>query len=82
MSFDDIIDRRGTDCSKWDNMEKLFGVSPDDGIAMWVADMDFRPPQVVQDALQGMLDHGIYGYMGDDTKNREAICWWMKTRHG
>ena len=82
MSFDDIIDRRGTDCSKWDNMEKLYGVSPDDGIAMWVADMDFRPPQVVQDALQGMLDHGIYGYMGDDSKNRDAICWWMKSRHG
>ena len=49
---------------------------------MWVADMDFRPPQVVQDALQNMLDHGIYGYFGDDSKYRAAIGWWMKERHG
>lgn len=82
MSFDDIIDRRGTHCVKWDGMEGLYGVSPDEGIAMWVADMDFRPPQVVQDALQNMLDHGIYGYFGDDSKYRAAIGWWMKERHG
>ena len=43
MSFDDMIDRRGTHCVKWDGMEGLYGVSPDEGIAMWVADMDFRP---------------------------------------
>ena len=48
MSFDDIIDRRGTHCSKWDKMEAIYGVPADTGIAMWVADMDFRPPQVVQ----------------------------------
>ncbi|MGV6890031.1 MalY/PatB family protein [Rhodophyticola sp. SM2404] len=82
MSFDDIIDRRGTHCVKWDGMEGLYGVSPEEGIAMWVADMDFRPPQVVQDALQNMLDHGIYGYFGDDSKYRAAIGWWMKERHG
>ena len=82
MSFDDIIDRRGTHCVKWDGMEGLYGVSPDDGIAMWVADMDFRPPQCVQDALQAVLDHGVYGYFGDDSKYRAAIGWWMKERHG
>ncbi len=82
MSFDEIIDRRGTHCVKWDGMEGLYGVSPEEGIAMWVADMDFRPPQVVQDALQNMLDHGIYGYFGDDSKYRAAIGWWMKERHG
>ena len=82
MSFDEIIDRRGTHCVKWDGMEGLYGVSPEEGIAMWVADMDFRPPQVVQDALQNMLDHGSYGYFGDDSKYRAAIGWWMKERHG
>jgi cysteine-S-conjugate beta-lyase len=82
MSFDDIIDRRGSHCVKWDMMEKLYGVSAEDGIAMWVADMDFRPPQVIQDALQGMIDHGIYGYFGDDSAYLDAIRWWMKTRHG
>ena len=49
---------------------------------MWVADMDFRPPAAVQNALQGMLDHGIYGYYGDEGDYKAAIGWWMKTRHG
>ena len=82
MSFDEIIDRRGSHCVKWDMMEKIYGVSADDGIAMWVADMEFRPPQCIQDAVQGMVDHGIYGYFGDDSEYRAAICWWMETRHG
>lgn len=82
MSFDEIIDRRDTHCAKWDKMEDLYGVPRDTGIAMWVADMDFRPPQVVQDALRGMLDHGVYGYFGDDSKYLAAIQWWMENRHG
>ena len=82
MSFDEIIDRRGTHCAKWDKMEALYGVPRDSGIAMWVADMDFRPPQVVQDSLQKMLDHGVYGYFGDDSAYLAAIQWWMENRHG
>ena len=82
MSFDEIIDRRGTHCAKWDKMEPIYGVPADTGIAMWVADMDFRPPQVVQTALQDMLDHGVYGYFGDDSKYLGAIQWWMEHRHG
>ncbi|MFV0360036.1 MalY/PatB family protein [Tropicimonas sp.] len=82
MSFDEIIDRCGSHCVKWDMMESIYGVPADDGIAMWVADMDFRPPQCVNDAVQAMVDHGIYGYFGDDTAYRDAICWWMAERHG
>ena len=82
MDFDTPIDRRGTHSAKWDLMEKLYGVSADDGISMWVADMDFRAPDCVQDALKAMLEHGVYGYFGDDSAYRQAICWWMQTRHG
>ncbi|GAB5446912.1 MalY/PatB family protein [Gymnodinialimonas sp.] len=82
MSFDEIIDRRGTHCVKWDMMETLYGVSPQDGISMWVADMDFRPPECVQQAVAEMHAHGVYGYFGDDSKYRAAICWWMQERHG
>ncbi|AHM03831.1 Bifunctional PLP-dependent enzyme [Roseibacterium elongatum DSM 19469] len=82
MSFDEIIDRRGTHCVKWDAMESIYGVSPDTGLAMWVADMDFRPPNCVQDAVRAMLDHGIYGYFGDDSAYNAAIQWWMDHRHG
>ncbi|WP_127112854.1 MalY/PatB family protein [Shimia sediminis] len=82
MSFDEIINRHGTHSVKWDMMEKIYGVPQDDGIAMWVADMDFRPPQCVADAIGRMHDHGIYGYYGDETPYKEAICWWMENRHG
>lgn len=82
MNFDEIIDRRGTHSSKWDMMEPNYGVSPDDGIAMWVADMDFKPPQCVLDALTGMADHGVFGYYADETSYRQAICGWMARRHG
>lgn len=79
--FDTPIDRFGTHSVKWDMMEKIYGVPAKDGISMWVADMDFRPPQCVSDAVAKMHEHGIYGYYGDDAPYREAICWWMKTRH-
>ncbi|MGH1423693.1 MAG: MalY/PatB family protein [Pseudooceanicola sp.] len=82
MDFDEIIERRGTHSSKWDRMQDVSGVSPDDGIAMWVADMDFRPPECVQDALRAYVDHGIYGYFGDDSAYLDAIRWWMRTRNG
>ncbi|WP_370400091.1 MalY/PatB family protein [Sulfitobacter sp. JB4-11] len=82
MSFDEIIDRRGTHCAKWDKMEPIYGVPADTGLAMWVADMDFRPPQVIQDAVQAVVDHGFYGYFGDDGDYLNAIQWWMENRHG
>ncbi|MCC5973644.1 MAG: PatB family C-S lyase [Rubellimicrobium sp.] len=82
MDFDEIIERRGTHCVKWDMMEAAYGVPADDGIAMWVADMDFRPPACVQQAVERMAAHGIYGYFGDDRAYLKAIGWWMRHRHG
>ncbi|WP_372893351.1 MalY/PatB family protein [Rhodosalinus sp.] len=82
MDFDEIIDRHGTHSMKWDRMEALYGVPAADGLAMWVADMDFRPPACVTEAVRRMADHGIYGYFGDDTAYLEAIRWWLAERHG
>ncbi|SDW25276.1 MalY/PatB family protein [Roseicitreum antarcticum] len=82
MNFDQIIDRRGTHSMKWDMMQARYGVSPDTGVSMWVADMDFYPPQAVQDAAQRAVDHGVYGYFGDDRAYLESVQWWMQTRHG
>jgi cystathionine beta-lyase len=82
MSFDAIIDRRNTHSVKWDMMEALYGVPADTGLSMWVADMDFAAPACVQQAVQAMRDHGVYGYYGQDASYRAAICWWMQTRHG
>ncbi|KEJ90987.1 MalY/PatB family protein [Sulfitobacter donghicola] len=81
MSFDTPIERRGTHCVKWDSMEQIYGVSKETGISMWVADMDFATAPVVNKAVQDMVDHGVYGYFGDDSKYRAAIQWWMKERH-
>lgn len=80
--FDEVIDRVGTHSTKWDLMEARYGVSPKDGLAMWVADMDFRPPDCVSKALQGMVDHGVYGYFGDDRDYLNAVGWWASERHG
>ncbi len=82
MSFDTPIDRTGSHCAKWDMMPSLYGLPPGEGLAMWVADMEFRPPQVVQAALEKMLAHGVYGYFGDESAYLAAIRWWMANRHG
>ena len=81
MDFDEVIDRRGTHSSKWDTMEELYGVSPDNGLSMWVADMDFRAPKIIQEKLHGISSHGIYGYYGDYKEYNNSIKWWMKNRH-
>ena len=82
MNFDEIIERRGTHCMKWDMMEPIYGIPADTGIPMWVADMDFRPPEIARQAVKQMLDQGIFGYFGDELAYRNAITWWMKNRHG
>ena len=55
LDFDELIDRRETDCTKW----RRYGP---DVIPLWVADMDFRSPQPVVDALRERAEHGIFGY--------------------
>lgn len=82
FGFDEIIDRRGTHCAKWDKMEALFGVSPEDGLAMWVADMDFKAPPSVREALSRAVEHGVFGYFGDDSAYKAAVGRWMSRRHG
>ncbi len=82
MSFDEIIDRRGSNCTKWDRMAAFTGVNASDAIAMWVADMDFKAPEFLQDAVRGLLDKANYGYFIGEDKMNEAVAWWMAERHG
>ena len=82
MGFDDIIDFRGKHSSKWDTMESAMGVSPKDGLAMWVADMDFRPPECGIEAVAKANAEGLYTYFGDMSEYEASISWWMKERHG
>ncbi|MCY8517464.1 MalY/PatB family protein [Bacillus atrophaeus] len=79
MNFDYKENRIGTQSVKWDKAEALFGTS--DALPMWVADMDFRAPEAVTDALKERLDHGIFGYTTTDAKTKEAVCTWQSKRH-
>ncbi len=56
FDFDTIIDRRNTASLKWDRY------AGQDIIPLWVADMDFRSPPAVLDALQQRVGHGVFGY--------------------
>lgn len=58
--FDQLVDRRNTNSSKWDLSHVMFGEK--DLLNMWVADMDFPCPEPVVAALRRRVDHPFYGY--------------------
>lgn len=78
--FDQLIDRRNTQSQKWDGVLELFG--EENLIPMWVADMDFRPPEAVVKAVTERASHGIYGYEKKPTTFLGVVVDWLKTRHG
>lgn len=79
--FNQLIDRRGTNCSKWDVLETHFDVPMEDGLAMWTADSDYATAPCVIKALQESVDHGVFGYFNEPSVYHAAIQWWMKERH-
>ena len=79
-NFDEIIDRRGTDCLKYDFGMKRKGRS--DLLPMWVADMDFRLPDEILAELHKRVDHGIFGYTDPLDDYFEALNHWYSTRYG
>ena len=58
LNFDEIIERKGTDCLKYD-FAKRRGL-PEDVLPLWIADMDFRTSSYVEDALIDRTKHGIF----------------------
>ena len=79
-NFDEIIDRRGTDCLKYDFGPKRKGRS--DLLPMWVADMDFKLPDEILADLHKRVDHGIFGYTDPLDDYFEALNHWFSTRYG
>lgn len=73
--FNKEIERRGTNCVKWDEAEE--GVLP-----LWVADMDFETAPCVQEAILQRAQHGVYGYNLVPESFYDAIIWWNSHRHG
>ena len=74
-NFDELVERRGTGCVKWDE-------SPaDDVIPLWVADMDFKAAPAIQEAIRQRAEHGVFGYTYVDDSYYDAVISWFKRRH-
>ena len=79
INFDEIIDRRNTSCLKYDfAAERGY---PADILPFWVADMDFRTPTPVIDALKARATHGIFGYTQVKDDYFTVLQNWFRTRH-
>ena len=76
----EYVERRGTNCNKWDGQTKMFG---EEGLhAMWVADMDFKVAPCVQEALREYVDQGVFGYMRVPDSYYDACIDWEYQHHG
>ncbi len=82
VNFDKYIDNRYAKLSKFDGLRALYGANQNTCISMWVADMDFNPPQAVIKALEQEVSHGVFGYYGSNKSFINSIKSWMKSRHG
>lgn len=83
--FDEIIDRKHSNSMKWAYASAL--LNPEEAAAdplpMWVADMDFKAPQAVMDALHEAVDRGVFGYPGGATPSYiDAVVGWQARRFG
>ena len=73
-SFDEIVERRGTNCIKWDSENQ-------DTIPLWIADMDFECLPEVEQAIIKRAIHQVYGYTFADEEVYQAIIDWQKRHH-
>lgn len=83
--FDELVERRGTGCVKWDERPQMgasAGIRPSlDVIPLWVADMDFKAAPAIQEAVRKRTEHGVFGYTVVGDEYYEAIISWFQRRH-
>ena len=73
-NFDEVIERRGTNCVKYDAIKERYG--NENLIPLWVADMDFRTPDFIVNAIKKRCEHEIFGYtFGSDSYYNSIIEW-------
>lgn len=77
--FEEQHSRKNTRSVKWDMLKPVF--QTDDVLPMWVADMDFRAPEQVNEALIERSKHGIYGYTIVDDAVKDSVVKWIHRRH-
>ena len=76
--FDEQIDRRNTNSAKFDEMDALFG---SDVMHLGVADMDYRSPKPIIEAMQNIVEKGVFGYTIWTENYEELVSQWMKRRY-
>ena len=73
--FDELVERRGTNCVKWDEC-------PNESIIpLWVADMDFKAAPAILEAVRKRAEHGVFGYNIVPESYYEAVISWFRRRH-
>lgn len=72
--FDEVVNRRGSHCVKWDEASE--GVIP-----LWVADMDFKAAPAIQEAIRKRAEHGVFGYALVEEDYYLAVINWFQSRH-
>lgn len=75
-----FVERRGTNTLKWDALLEIFGDA--DLTPLWVADMEFKAPTAVVDAIKTRVEHGAFGYGTTPDSYFEAFLKWQKEKHG
>jgi len=78
-NFDELIDRTDTNCIKYDARTIFFGKA--DLLPLWVADMDFRTPDFIVEAIKKRAEHEIFGYTFRGDSYNQSIVKWLKRRH-
>lgn len=78
-NFDEIIERRNTDSVKYDQLELYFG--KEDLLPLWVADMDFKVPPCISEAVINRAKHKIYGYSFRSDDCISSVKNWLRKRH-
>lgn len=79
INFDEVIDRKGTDCLKYDFAARRG--KPEDVLPLWVADMDFKTSSLILDEIQKRVEHGIFGYTETGDSYFRAVAGWLKKHH-
>src|SRR5690625_4938400 len=77
--FNTPFNRQNTASVKWDMLQPVF--QSEDLLPMWIADMDFKAPQQVNNALIDAVKHGIFGYSIMDEPLKDSIVQWVHKRH-
>lgn len=78
-NFDEIVERKGTSCVKHDGMMRDYG--REDLLPMWVADMDWKSPDFVIEALRDRLSHEVLGYAAPSQSYWDTMCKWLRNRY-